>query len=131
MDTIQSVVAGGRRRRRRHTPEFKAAVVAECGHRGVSIAAVALANGLNANLVRRWVVEQERAVAMASSAHSEERALVAALEGEAFVPVTIAAAEAAGGDVRVEIRAGERCISVHWPVAAASAMAQWLRALLA
>jgi hypothetical protein len=33
--------------------------------------------------------------------------------------------------VRVEIRAGERCISVHWPVAAAGAMAQWLRALLA
>jgi transposase-like protein len=104
MDTIQSVVAGGRRRRRRHTLEFKAAVVAECGRRGVSIAAVALANGLNANLVRRWVVEQERAAAMAPSAHSEERAFVSAPEGEAFVPVTIAAAEATGGDVRVEIR---------------------------
>jgi hypothetical protein len=86
---------------------------------------------LNANLVRRWVVEQERAGATAPAAQSEERALVAAPEREAFVPVTIAAGEAAGGELRVEIRAAERCISVHWPVAAASAMAQWLRALLA
>jgi hypothetical protein len=86
---------------------------------------------LNANLVRRWVVEHERAGAMAPSAHSEARTLVAAPEREAFVPLTIAAGPASGGDVRVEIRAGERCISVHWPVAAASAMAQWLRALLA
>jgi transposase-like protein len=96
----------------------------------VSIAAVALANGLNANLVRRWVVEQERAGATAPSAHSEARALVAAPEPEAFVPLTIAGGQATGGEVRVEIRAGERCISVHWPVAAAGAMAQWLRALL-
>jgi hypothetical protein len=81
--------------------------------------------------VRRWVVGQERAGATAPAAQSEERALVAAPEGEAFVPVAIAAGPAAGGDVRVEIRAGERCISVHWPVAAAGAMADWLRALLA
>lgn len=51
MDTIRTVAPGGRRRRRRHSPEFKAAVVAECSRHGVSIAAVALANGLNANLV--------------------------------------------------------------------------------
>lgn len=131
MDTIPSVVAGGRRRRRRHTAEFKAAVVAECGRRGVSIAAVALANGLNANLVRRWVVEQERAGATAPGAQNEERTLVAAPERDAFVPLSIAAGPATGADVRVEIRAGETSISVHWPVAAASAMAQWLRALLA
>jgi transposase len=39
----------GRRRRRRHSSEFKAAVVRECMHPGVSIAAVALAHSLNAN----------------------------------------------------------------------------------
>jgi transposase len=42
-----------RRRRRTHSAEFKAKVVSACRQPGVSIAAVALANGLNANLLRR------------------------------------------------------------------------------
>ena len=50
-----------RRRRRQHSAEFKAKVVAACRKPGVSIAAVALANRLNANLLRRWVVAEERA----------------------------------------------------------------------
>jgi transposase-like protein len=50
-----------RRRRRTHSAEFKAKIVSACRRPGVSIAAVALANGLNANLVRRWVVTEERA----------------------------------------------------------------------
>lgn len=44
-------------RRRRHSDAFKSEVVDACRRPGVSIAAVALANGLNANLVRRWMVE--------------------------------------------------------------------------
>ena len=47
----------GRGRRRRHTDEFKSSVVAQCSVSGVSIAAAALENGLNANLLRRWVNE--------------------------------------------------------------------------
>lgn len=54
MDTLPEAVPG-RRRRRRHSDEFKARVVAQCRQPGVSIAGVALANGLNANLLRRWV----------------------------------------------------------------------------
>jgi transposase-like protein len=42
-----------RTRRRRHTDEFKSSVVAQCSVPGVSIAAVALQNGLKANLLRR------------------------------------------------------------------------------
>jgi transposase-like protein len=49
------------RRRRRYTEEFKARVAEECRRPGVSIAAVALANGLNANLLRKWVAEREAA----------------------------------------------------------------------
>jgi transposase len=43
----------GRRLRRRYSAEFKAAVVEECMHPGISIAAVGLAHGLNANLLRK------------------------------------------------------------------------------
>jgi transposase len=42
--------------RRRHGAEFKALVLAECQEPGPSVAAVALAHGLNVNLVRKWLV---------------------------------------------------------------------------
>lgn len=53
----------GRRRRRRHSAEFKAAVIEECLRPGVSIAAVALAHGLNANMLRKWVIDGEHRLA--------------------------------------------------------------------
>ena len=43
--------------RRQYRPEAKQAIVEQCRRPGVSIAAVALVNGLNANVVRRWLVE--------------------------------------------------------------------------
>ena len=58
MDT-SSVAIAGRRQRRRHSPEFKASVIEACRRPGVSIAAIALANGLNANMLRKWVIDAE------------------------------------------------------------------------
>ncbi|ENO78438.1 MULTISPECIES: transposase [Thauera] len=43
-----------RRARRTHGEAFKRSVVAACREPGVSVAGVALANGLNANQVHRW-----------------------------------------------------------------------------
>ena len=61
MNTISHEVGVviGRRRRRIHSDEFKAQVVAACKPEGVSIAAVAMSNGINPNLARRWVVAAE------------------------------------------------------------------------
>lgn len=42
--------------RRVHGAEFKAQVLAECRQPGASVAGVALAHGLNVNLVRKWLV---------------------------------------------------------------------------
>jgi hypothetical protein len=58
MDTSDRGIV--RRRRRTHSAEFKTHVVSARRQPGVSIAAVALANGLNANLLRRWVVTKEQ-----------------------------------------------------------------------
>lgn len=60
VNTMPDHISDGRRRRRTHSSEFKAQVVASCSHPGISIAAVAMANGVNANLARRWVIEAER-----------------------------------------------------------------------
>ena len=50
-----SPVAG--RSWRRHSAEFKARVIELARQPGTSMAAVALANGLNAKMLRRWVHE--------------------------------------------------------------------------
>ena len=54
---------------RRHSAEFKARVIELARQPGVSTAAVALANGLNANMLRRWVREADECVP--SSAHKD------------------------------------------------------------
>jgi hypothetical protein len=64
VNTSERAISMVRRRRRRHSAGFKAEAVAACLQPGVSIAAVALSRGLNANLLRRWVVEAERTGAL-------------------------------------------------------------------
>ena len=68
MDT--SVIGASRRRRRSHSDEFKAMVVQACLRPGVSIASVALANALNANMLRKWVIDAEQAQAVAAAPKS-------------------------------------------------------------
>lgn len=43
-----------RRTRRRHEAGLKQRVLAECAVAGASVAKVAMAHGLNANLVHKW-----------------------------------------------------------------------------
>ena len=54
MHTSVIQMPGAGRRRGRYSDEFKRNVMAACKQPGISTAAVALANGLNANLLRRW-----------------------------------------------------------------------------
>ncbi|QSR35892.1 hypothetical protein CFI10_12950 [Marinobacterium iners] len=49
------------RTRRHFSPAFKAEIVAQCRQPNVSVSRIALDNGLNANMVRRWMREAERA----------------------------------------------------------------------
>src|SRR5260370_4446665 len=55
--------------RRAYTRAYKRDVVKECSGAGVSVAAIALAHGINAHLVRRWMVREQRraSVAVATS----------------------------------------------------------------
>jgi len=43
--------------RRTYSREYKLEIVRECSAGEVSVAGVALAHGINANLVRRWIVQ--------------------------------------------------------------------------
>lgn len=44
--------------RRTYSREYKLEIVDECSAPGVSVAAVALSHRINANLVRRWIVQR-------------------------------------------------------------------------
>ncbi|EOE6907759.1 transposase [Pseudomonas aeruginosa] len=47
-----------RPKRHYYSPELKGQIVAECQVSGASVAGVALAHGINANIVHRWMREQ-------------------------------------------------------------------------
>ena len=51
--------------RRIYSASHKRAIVEQCLQPGVSVAGIALAHGINANLVRKWIVKHRRAAAAA------------------------------------------------------------------
>ena len=128
-------LSDGRRRRRVHSAEFKAHIVAACSHPGVSSASVAMANGINANLVRRWVKEAE--------VDTENEPGTAAREPETSIPVSTPTATPkflplpiptpaapVAADIRIELQRGATTVTVTWPAGAAAECAAWMRELL-
>jgi transposase len=102
---------------RRHSQALKAQVLAECAEPSASVARVAMAHGINANVVHKW-----RRLAGGG---------IEASAAPAFVPVALPpAACAPAADIRIELRRGATSVAVMWPVAAAAECAAWLRELL-
>ena len=127
MNTIEQVVETGRRRRRIHSAHFKAEAVGACQQSGVSIAAVALARGLNAAMLHRWVKQAERSgrpIAIRTTMPS-----VAIENGEGFVPVALPP-NAVSGAIRIEVRRRGGSVTVEWPASAAHECALLLRELM-
>ena len=101
--------------------------MAACQQPGISMAAVAMANGINANLLRRWVREGEMKPDV--PVDDKPRVDAAALPGPAFVPMMVPPA-ASTADIRIELRRGPMSIAVTWPASAATECAAWIRELL-
>jgi transposase len=124
VDTMQSEA---RKRRRRYSAELKARVMAECEAPGASVARVAMAHGINANVVHRW-----RQWAREGGAQRTRSSMAPAVAAEAFVPVVVsdAPARAKTEEIHIELRRGATALAVRWPVSAAAQCAVWLRELL-
>ena len=121
----------GGRRRRRYSAEFKADLVARCKQPGVSIASLALANGMNANVLRRWLVEDRQGPAIASESGSAMQSVGTPGKEPAFVPVKVdGQMTASASDIRIEMRRAAATVTVNWPIAAAAECASWMRELL-
>ena len=134
MDTSVVIESPGRRTHRRHSAEFKAQVIRACRQPGVSSAAVALANGLNANMLRRWMREADCVGAMAVSGHGAVAVSATAVASSlpAFVAVQMPSPPAAPAesDIHIELKRGPTTITMRWPASQAGACATWLRELL-
>lgn len=115
----------GRRRRRRHSAEFKAAVIEECLRPGVSIAAVALAHGLNANMLRKWVIDGEHRLAAPTPVPTPVPDSPPP-PAPTFVPLALAA-PADDAEIRIELQRGGTTVKLVWPVSASRDCAAWLR----
>lgn len=115
MDTIEPKK---RTRVRAYPPEFKARLVEESEQLGASVAKIALAHGLNANMLHTW--RREARGCGGSAVRKSE-----------FVPLPLpAAVPAPAAAIRIELRHGATSIAVAWPMEAAAACATWMRELL-
>ncbi len=127
VNTKGQLIETGRRRRRIHSAHFKAEAVGACQQPGVSIAAVALARGLNASMLHRWVRKAERSgtpIAIRATAPS-----MTIEGGESFVPVTLPSGPAVG-PIRIEVRRRGGTVSIEWPVSAAHECVLLLREIM-
>lgn len=135
-----------RSQRRVHSAEFKAQVLAECQQPGASVAAIALAHGLNVNLLRKWLVghgiKRTGLAAPRTVTRKPPAAVVPAAAPLQFIPLELAAAVAADAapaeaapaslpDIHIELSRGATQLCVRWPSAQAAACTAWLRELVA
>ncbi len=111
--------------RRKHSAELRAEVVQACRQPGASVAAIALRNGLNANVVHRWLSQDGRTL----EGGGGNRAAVATRPGAEFLPVQLpqAAVATTSTEIRMELRRGASSATVSWPLQCAGECAAWLR----
>jgi len=83
-----------------------------------------VAHGLNANLLRRWVVEKNSIGLTPASGISPPQQEFLAL------PLVTEAPPPAAADTCIELRRGAPTVTIRWPVRAADDCAAWLRAWL-
>ena len=141
--------------RRRHSAELKTNVLAACDEPGASISGVALAHGLNANLVRKGRsgrgvkragvtvaplhvnATPKRPASTTSLLLGTSPEFVAIEMPESLKPAvpSVAAAQRAGGVqsaeplIHVELRRGALHLNVRWPTSASDDCTAWLREL--
>lgn len=113
------------RKRRRHSEEFKRQVVAASLEPGATVAAVALANGLKANQLRRWVRAHREDVgqgkALVKVAKDAELAMLPVMLAAGTIPL----------EIRLDVKRDGVTVQMVWPVEAVAnlgpCLREWLR----
>lgn len=117
--------------RRTHSPEFKARVLAACRQPGASTAAVALAYGVNANVVRKWQV----GIGMKRCSQHLPPVAQSCVASVQFVPVGLSTkgpehgAAALNHDIRLDLSLGAMQIKLNCSRGSAPSAEAFLHAL--
>jgi hypothetical protein len=131
--TPTSPAAGNQHKRswRKHSDEFKARVVALALEPHASMASVALANGINANMLRCWV-RASLPASVPSTVVRDDRNVQALsfvqLPLQADRPLATPPAPATSPVIELQIQRGETCVVVSLPMISDSAA--WVREVL-
>ena len=117
MHTMTSEAPANRPQRRFYSPKLKGQVTQQCRQSGASVAGVALAPGINANIVHCWL-----------RAHSQTALVV---QSQVFVPVTLdepapSPTQPSVPDIRFGVHRANTTIVVKWPLEGAASCAAWL-----
>lgn len=134
-----------RSERRVHGAEFKTQVLAECQQPGASVAAVALAHGLNVNLLRKWLVGRgikRTGLAAPRMVTRKPVGVDTSRSSLQFIPVELAPAPVGASaaepeqarppsseEIHIELTRGATQLCVRWPSTQAAACAAWLQEL--
>jgi transposase len=124
MHTMANEAITQRPKRRYYSPELKGQIVAECRVSCASVAGVALAHGVNANIVHRWMREQADALLPAPRNEFVALNLPPPVEQ---VPATETSSPPMARAIHVEVRRGAGVVTVNWPLEDAASCAAWLR----
>jgi transposase len=103
------------RLRRSYSRALKAQIIAQCGDPKKSVAGVALAHGINANIIHKWLRLRKRGQLAVS-----ESSFVA-------VPMTPPREPASPQTIRVDIIKSGVTVTVNWPTGDGAQCAAWLR----
>ena len=113
--------------RRSYSKAFKAQILRACAEPGASLSGIAVAHGLNPNIVQRWRREARRGELVLPDAPQ-------------FIPIVASSAPqarelhmAAHGDspvIELQLQRGALRAQVRWPAQAAGECAAFLRELL-
>jgi len=120
--------------RRTHSTEFKAQVLAACRQPGASIAAVALAHGINANVVHKWLagIGMKR---FAQHSPASAHAAPSPIAPMQFLPVGLGGSAPERGvslctqDIHLDLDLGTLQIKLNCPRGSAPSAAALLHAL--
>lgn len=121
-----------RRTKRTYSADTKAELLAACNAPGASIAAVASAHGMNANVLHRWLKESSQPRLAIGGGTSATRMDMAGQSVPSFIalPLLTKPAEPVEREIKVEVRKGGLVMTVTWPMSAASDFACWSASVL-
>jgi transposase-like protein len=136
LPTSEILQFSARRTHRTYSAQFKAEMVAACARPEASISALALAQGMNPNVLHRWLREHER-----NGLHQLNGAVIAtpptAPSIGDFIPLPLPTPALASQSlasqlpaIEVELYKGDLHLNVRWPASLTAEFANWAATLL-